>query len=118
MPSRGRGWDQRSWPGRSITRGWANLLRQISSALEILASRPELEVLLGEPVPDSHDTGGDMAQRPRRRTGPSAAQTRLKELEARLAQLENQLKALHTETAGSVGAARVKLRRIERRAAG
>jgi F0F1-type ATP synthase membrane subunit b/b' len=58
-----------------------------------------------------------MAQRPRRRIAPSAAQTRLKELEARLAQLESQLKALRTETAGSVGAARVKLRRIERRAA-
>jgi len=59
-----------------------------------------------------------MAERPRRRAAPSAAQTRLKELEARLAQLENQLKALRAETAGSVGAARVKLRRVERRAAG
>ena len=59
-----------------------------------------------------------MAERPRRRTAPSAAQTRLKALEARLAQLENQLKALRAETEGSVGAARVKLRRVERRAAG
>ena len=59
-----------------------------------------------------------MAERPRRRAAPSAAQTRLKELEARLAQLEDQLKALRAETAGSVGAARVKLRRVERRAAG
>lgn len=58
-----------------------------------------------------------MAERIRRRTAPSAAQIRLKELETRLARLETQLKELRTETAGSVGAARVKLKRLEHQAA-
>jgi hypothetical protein len=59
-----------------------------------------------------------MAERtPRRRTTPSAAQSQLKKLEARLASLEDQLKALRTEASGSVGAARAKLERLERRAA-
>src|SRR5438046_9731086 len=84
----------------------------------MLASRAGLEVLLRERSLYLRHPGGDMAERPRRRAAPSAAQTRLKELEARLAQLEDQLKALRAETAGSVGAARVKIRRVGRRAAG
>lgn len=58
-----------------------------------------------------------MAERPKRRPARSAAQTRLKELEARLAHLEDQLKTLRTEASGSVGAARAKLETLERRAA-
>jgi len=58
-----------------------------------------------------------MAERPKRRPARSAAQTRLKELEARLAHLEDQLKTLRTEASSSVGAARAKLEGLERRAA-
>jgi hypothetical protein len=58
-----------------------------------------------------------MAERSRRRPARSVAQNRLKELEARLAHLEGQLKTLRTQTSGSVGAARAKLEKLERRAA-
>jgi len=58
-----------------------------------------------------------MAEKSRRRPARSVAQTRLKQLEARLALLENQLKTLRTQTSGSVGAARAKLETLERRAA-
>ena len=58
-----------------------------------------------------------MAERPKRRPARSAAQTRLKELEARLAHLEDQLKTLRTEASASVGSARAKLEGLERRAA-
>ena len=50
-----------------------------------------------------------MAERPKRRPARSVAQTQLKQLEARLARLEDQLKTLHTEASGSVGAARAKV---------
>ena len=58
-----------------------------------------------------------MAERPKRRAARSAPQTRLKQLEARLAHLEDQLKTLRSEASGSVGAARAKLESLERRAA-
>lgn len=58
-----------------------------------------------------------MAERPKRRPARSAPQTRLKQLEARLAHLEDQLKTLRTEASGSVGAARARLESLERRAA-
>jgi chromosome segregation ATPase len=58
-----------------------------------------------------------MAERPKRRPVQSAAQIRLKQLEARLAHLEDQLKALRTEASGSVGAVRSRLEGLERRAA-
>ena len=58
-----------------------------------------------------------MAEPSKRRPARSAAQTRLKELEARLAHLEDQLKTLRTEASGSVGVARAKLESLERRAA-
>src|SRR5713101_7478980 len=67
---------------------------------------------------DSHrHLGGAMADKSRRRPARSAAQNRLKQLEARLALLESQLKTLRTQTSGSVGAARAKLETLERRAA-
>lgn len=59
-----------------------------------------------------------MAERSKRRPARSAAQTRLKELEARLAHLESQLKTVRAGASGSVGAARAKLEGLERRAAG
>ena len=59
-----------------------------------------------------------MAERPKQRPARSAAQTRLKQLEARLAHLEGQLKTLRAEASGSVGAARARLESLERRAAG
>jgi phage-related tail protein len=59
-----------------------------------------------------------MAERSRQRPARSAAQTRLKQLEARLTYLESQLKSLRTEASGSVGAARARLESLERRAAG
>src|SRR5262245_14365195 len=65
----------------------------------------------------SRDTGGHMAERPKRRPARSAAQARLKELEARLAHLEDQLKALRNEASHSVGATRARLESLERRAA-
>ena len=58
-----------------------------------------------------------MAERPRRRTARSAAQTRLRQLEARLADLESQLTTLRAQTSGSVGASRARLETLERRAA-
>jgi chaperonin cofactor prefoldin len=58
-----------------------------------------------------------MAEKPKRRPVRSAAQTRLKQLETRLARLEEQLQTLRTEASGSVGAARAKLESLERRAA-
>jgi uncharacterized coiled-coil protein SlyX len=58
-----------------------------------------------------------MAERPKRRPARSAAQTRLKQLEVRLAHLEDQLKTLRAEASGSVGAARARLEGLERRAA-
>ena len=58
-----------------------------------------------------------MAERPKRRPARSAPQTRLKQLETRLAHLENQLRTLRTEAAGSVGATRARLESLERRAA-
>ena len=58
-----------------------------------------------------------MAERPKRRPARSAPHTRLKQLEARLAHLEDQLRALRTEASGSVGAARARLERLEQRAA-
>lgn len=58
-----------------------------------------------------------MAERPKRRPARGAAQTRLKELETRLAHLEDQLKTLRTEASSSVGTARAKLEALERRAA-
>jgi len=58
-----------------------------------------------------------MAERPKRRPARSPAQSRLKELEARLAHLEDQLKALRTEASNSVGATRARLEGLERRAA-
>ena len=58
-----------------------------------------------------------MAEKPKRRPVRSAAQTRLKQLETRLARLEEQLQTLRTEASGSVGAARAKLKSLERRAA-
>ncbi len=58
-----------------------------------------------------------MAERPKRRPARSAAQARLKQLEARLAHLEDQLKTLRTEASGSVGATRARLESLERRAA-
>ena len=58
-----------------------------------------------------------MAERSRRRPARNAAQTRLKQLEARLAHLESQLETLHAKTSGSVGAARARLEGLERRAA-
>jgi uncharacterized coiled-coil protein SlyX len=58
-----------------------------------------------------------MAERPKRRPARSAPQTRLKQLEKRLAHLENQLKTLRTEASGSVGATRARLESLERRAA-
>ena len=45
-----------------------------------------------------------MAEKPKRRPVRSAAQTRLKQLETRLARLEEQLQTLRTEASGSVGA--------------
>lgn len=57
-----------------------------------------------------------MAERPKRRPARSTAQSQFKELEARLAHLEDQLKTLRTEASGSVGAARAKLESLERRA--
>src|SRR3970040_1055601 len=59
-----------------------------------------------------------MAERPKQRPARSAAQPRLKQLEARLADLEGQLKTLRAEASGSVGAARARLDSLERRAAG
>ena len=58
-----------------------------------------------------------MAEQPRRRPARSAAQTRLKQLEVRLALLESQLKSLRAEASGSVGATRASLEGLERRAA-
>ena len=58
-----------------------------------------------------------MAERPKRRPARSAAQTKLKQLEARLAHLEDQLKTLRTEASNSVGATRSRLESLERRAA-
>ena len=58
-----------------------------------------------------------MAERPKRRPARSAPQTRLKQLETRLAHLENQLRTLRTEASGSVGAKRARLESLERRAA-
>ncbi|HTY77082.1 MAG TPA: hypothetical protein VMI34_04610 [Candidatus Bathyarchaeia archaeon] len=58
-----------------------------------------------------------MAERPKRRPASSAAQSGLKELEARLAHLEEQLKALRSEASSSVGATRARLEGLERRAA-
>jgi DNA repair exonuclease SbcCD ATPase subunit len=58
-----------------------------------------------------------MAEGSKRRPARSAAQTQLKQLEARLAHLESQLEKIRTEAAGSVGAARAKLESLERRAA-
>jgi len=58
-----------------------------------------------------------MAERPKRRPAKSPAQTRLKELEARLAHLEDQLKALRSEATSSVGATKARLESLERRAA-
>lgn len=58
-----------------------------------------------------------MAEPPKRRAARSAPSARLKQLEARLARLEDQLKALRTEASGSVGAARARLESLERRAA-
>ena len=58
-----------------------------------------------------------MAERSRHSPARSAAQTRLKQLEARLADLESQLKSLRTQTSGSVGAARARLEGLERSAA-
>jgi len=58
-----------------------------------------------------------MAERSRRRPARTAAQTPLAQLEARLAHLESQLKALHAEASGSVGATRARLEGLERRAA-
>ncbi len=49
-----------------------------------------------------------MAERPKRRPARSAPQTRLKQLEKRLAHLENQLKALRSEASGRVGATRAR----------
>ena len=57
-----------------------------------------------------------MAERPKRSPARSAAQTRLKELETRLAALERQLKTVRADASGSVGAARAKLESLERRA--
>ncbi|HEV8226196.1 MAG TPA: hypothetical protein VGQ74_04295 [Methylomirabilota bacterium] len=57
-----------------------------------------------------------MAERPKRRPARNAPQTRLKQLEKRLAHLENQLKTLRTEASGSVGATRARLESLERRA--
>lgn len=58
-----------------------------------------------------------MAERPTRRPAASAAQAQLKQLEARLARLEDQLTALRSEASGSAGAARARLEGLERRAA-
>ena len=58
-----------------------------------------------------------MAERSSRRPARSTAQSRLKELEARLAHLESQLKALRAQAAGSAGVARAKLESLERTAA-
>jgi predicted nucleic acid-binding Zn-ribbon protein len=58
-----------------------------------------------------------MAEKARRRPARSTAQNSLKQLEARLADLESQLKTLRTQTSGSVGAARAKLETLERHAA-
>jgi hypothetical protein len=58
-----------------------------------------------------------MAERSKRRPARSAAQTRLKQLETRLAHLESQLKVVRAGASGSVGAARAKLESLERRAA-
>jgi len=58
-----------------------------------------------------------MAERPKRRPARSAAQTKLKQLESRLASLEDQLKTLRIEASGSVGATRSRLESLERRAA-
>jgi chromosome segregation ATPase len=58
-----------------------------------------------------------MAERSKQRPARSAAQTRLKQLEARLALLEGQLKTLRAEASG-MGAARARLESLERRAAG
>ncbi|HEX6775478.1 MAG TPA: hypothetical protein VF238_06485 [Methylomirabilota bacterium] len=58
-----------------------------------------------------------MAEQPKRRPARSAPQTRLKQLEKRLAHLENQLKTLRTEASGSVGATRARLESVERRTA-
>lgn len=57
-----------------------------------------------------------MAERPKRRAPRSAPQTKLKQLEARLVHLEDQLKTLRTEASGSVGATRARLQSLERRA--
>jgi chromosome segregation ATPase len=57
-----------------------------------------------------------MAERPKR-PARSAAQTKLKQLEARLANLEDQLKTLRIEASSSVGATRSRLEDLERRAA-
>jgi molecular chaperone GrpE (heat shock protein) len=58
-----------------------------------------------------------MAERPKRSPARSTAQTRLKQLETRLAHLEKQLKTVRADASGSVGAARAKLESLERRAA-
>jgi chromosome segregation ATPase len=58
-----------------------------------------------------------MTERPQRRPVRSAAQTRLKQLEARLAKLEDQLETLRTQASGSVGTARARLESLERRVA-
>jgi chromosome segregation ATPase len=58
-----------------------------------------------------------MAERSKQRPARSAAQTQLKQLEARLADLEGQLTTLRAEASGSVGAARARLENLERRAA-
>jgi hypothetical protein len=59
-----------------------------------------------------------MAERSKQHPARSAAQTRLKQLETRLAHLEGQLKTLRAEASGSVGAARARLESLERRATG
>jgi len=58
-----------------------------------------------------------MVERSRRSPARSAAQTRLKQLEARLAHLESQLTTLHAQASVSVGATRERLQSLERRAA-
>lgn len=58
-----------------------------------------------------------MAERPKRSPARSTAQTRLKQLETRLAHLEKQLTTVRADASSSVGAARAKLEGLERRAA-
>jgi hypothetical protein len=58
-----------------------------------------------------------MAERPKQRPARSVAQSQLKQLEVRLASLEDQLTMLRAEASGSVGAARARLESLERRAA-